>query len=314
MTAGGRTMRHLLEIDDLSRDELAHLCELALVPPVSLPPVLAGRGMACVFTKPSARTRSSTEMAVVQLGGYPVYITNDEVGIDQRESAEDIARTLACYHAGICARVHDHGVLERMAALDVVPVVNLLSDAGHPLQAIADVLTIQAELGSVKDKVVAYVGDANNVARSLALALGYLGGELHLASPPGYGFSPQDADRLARAEVPLVIAGRPEEAVAGADVVYTDTWTSMGQEAERVERLKAFEGFAVDERLMAVSPGSIFLHCLPAHRGEEVSAGVIDGPRSRVWVQAANRLAAIRAVLAWQHAAPPVQPEHRPAG
>lgn len=297
-------MRHLLEIDDLSPDELAQVCELALVPLASLPPVLAGRGVACVFTKPSARTRNSTEMAVVQLGGHPVYITDDEVGIDKRESAEDIARTMACYHAGICARVHDHGVLERMAALNLVPVVNLLSDTGHPLQAIADVLTIQAELGSVKDKVVAYVGDANNVARSLALAVGYLGGEFRLASPPGYGFNAEDADRLARAEVAPVLMGRPEEAVAGADVVYTDTWTSMGQEAERAERLKAFEGFAVDERLLAVSPRAIFLHCLPAHRGEEVTAGVIDGPRSRVWAQAANRLASIRAVLAWLHHQP----------
>jgi ornithine carbamoyltransferase len=297
-------MRHLLEIDDLSRDELAHLCELALVPPTSLEPVLAGRGMACVFTKPSARTRNSTEMAVVQLGGHPIYITDDEIGIDRRESAEDIARTLACYHAGICARVHDHAVLDRMAALDVVPIVNLLSDRGHPLQAIADVLTIRAELGSVKDRAVAYIGDANNVARSLALAVGFLGGEIRVASPPSYGFSPEDLDRIALAGVELVLADRPEEAVRGADVVYTDTWTSMGQEGERVQRLAAFEGFDVDERLMALSPGSIFLHCLPAHRGEEVTAGVIDGQQSRVWAQAANRLAAIRAVLAWLHREP----------
>jgi ornithine carbamoyltransferase len=292
-------MRHLLEIDDLNPDELEHLCELAVAPPASLPPVLAGRGMACVFTKPSARTRNSTEMAVVQLGGHPIYITDDEIGIDRRESAEDIARTLACYHAGICARVHDHEVLERMAALEVVPIVNLLSDRGHPLQAIADVVTIRAELGSVKGKVVAYVGDANNVARSLALAVGYLGGEIRVASPPGYGFSSDDSHRLALAGIELKLVDRPEEAVRGADVVYTDTWTSMGQEAERSERLAAFEGFDIGERLMALSPEAIFLHCLPAHRGEEVAAEVIDGHQSRIWLQAANRLAAIRAVLAW---------------
>lgn len=294
-------MRHLLEIDDLTADELAHLCELAVVPPDRLDPVLAGKGVACVFTKPSARTRNSTEMAVVQLGGHPVYITGDEIGIDTREPAEDVARTLACYHAGICARVHDHEVLERMAALDAVPIVNLLSDVGHPMQAIADVLTIQAELGSVKDKIVAYVGDANNVARSLALAVGFLGGETRVASPPGYVFNDTDRDRLAAANVEVVVTDRPDEAVAGADVVYTDVWTSMGQEGERTARLQAFEGFSVDDRLMNRSPGAMFLHCLPAHRGEEVAGSVIDGAQSRVWAQAANRLNAVRAVLTWLH-------------
>jgi ornithine carbamoyltransferase len=299
-------MRHLLEIDDLTPDELAQVCQLAQEPPERLGQPLAGRGVACVFTKPSARTRNSTEMAVVQLGGHPVYITGDEVGIDTRETAEDVAHTLACYHAGICARVHDHAVLERMAALDVVPVVNLLSDDGHPLQAIADVLTIQAELETVKDRTIAYVGDANNVARSLALAVGFLGGEIRVAAPPGYGFSPTDADRLAAAGVEVTMSARPEEAVAGADIVYTDVWTSMGQEAQRTERLEAFEGYSVDDRLMAAAPASsLFLHCLPAHRGEEVAASVIDGPRSRVWPQATNRLHAVRAVLAWLIGAEP---------
>ncbi len=293
-------MRHLLEVDDLTPDELAHICELAKIQPAEIAPLLQGRGMACVFTKPSARTRNSTEMAVVQLGGHPIYITGDEVGTDTRDTAADAARTVACYHAGICARVHDHQVLERMAAVDVVPIINLLSDEGHPLQAIADVVTIQAELGSVKDKVVTYVGDANNVARSLALAVGMLGGETRVAAPPGYGFRPEDTERLALAGVEVTMFDRPDEAVAGADVVYTDVWTSMGQEVEREERLKAFEGFSVDDRLMtAASSSSVFLHCLPAHRGEEVAASVIDGPQSRVWPQAANRLTAIRAVLVW---------------
>ena len=293
-------MRHVLEVDDLTPDELAHICELARVQPDAVDPVLRGQGVACVFTKPSARTRNSTEMAVVQLGGHPVYITGDEVGIDTRETAEDVARTLACYHAAICARVHDHQVLERMAGVGAVPVVNLLSDDGHPLQAIADVITIQAELGSVKDKVVAYIGDANNVARSLALAVGFLGGETRIASPPGYGFRPEDTERLAVAGVEVTLFDRPQEAVAGADIVYTDVWTSMGQEAERNHRLKAFEGYSVDDRLLGAAPSSaLFLHCLPAHRGEEVAASVIDGPRSRVWPQAANRLAAVRGVLLW---------------
>lgn len=291
--------RHLLEIDDLTPGELETICELAKQDPAGNGGLLVGQGVACVFTKPSARTRNSTEMAVVQLGGHPMYITDDEVGLDTRETVEDVGRTLACYHAAICARVHDHSVLERLAALDVVPVVNLLSDDAHPLQAIADVLTIDAELGSVKGRTVAYVGDANNVARSLALAVGYLGGEMRVAAPPGYGFGDEDLERLSVAGVDVQLFDRPNEAVTGADVVYTDTWTSMGQEAERVERLKAFEGFSVDERLMAAAGEAVFLHCLPAHRGEEVAAAVIDGDRSRVWGQAANRLAAIRGVLLW---------------
>ncbi|MGF1600171.1 MAG: ornithine carbamoyltransferase [Acidimicrobiales bacterium] len=292
-------MRHLLEIDDLTPQELRHLCDLAVVPPADLEQTLARQGVACVFTKPSARTRNSTEMAVVQLGGHPVYITADEVGIDTRETAEDVARTFACYHRVLCARVHDHRVLERMAALDVLPVVNLLSDDGHPLQALADILTIEAEYGTIEGRVVTYVGDANNVARSLTLAVGYLGGEMRVASPPGYGFSEVDAGRLRVAGVDVALFDRPAEAIDGADVIYTDTWISMGQEAERADRLRAFEGFMVDERLMAAAGHAVFLHCLPAHRGEEVSDAVLDGDRSRIWNQAANRLAAVRAVLAW---------------
>jgi ornithine carbamoyltransferase len=150
---------------------------------------------------------------------------------------------------------------------------------------------------------VAYVGDANNVARSLALAVAYLGGEVRLASPPGYGFSVADTERLAVAGVEVLTLDRPGEAVAGADVIYTDTWTSMGREAERDERLKAFEGFTVDERLLATAPEAVVMHCLPAHRGEEVAGSVLDGGRSRVWAQAANRLPAVRGVLLWLYQA-----------
>jgi ornithine carbamoyltransferase len=308
-------VRHLLEIDDLTPAELEQICELATLGADEGERLLAGRGIACIFTKPSARTRSSTELAVVQLGGHPLYITGDEIGIDTRETAEDVARTLACYHAGICARVHDHRVLERMAAVDVVPVVNLLSDEAHPLQAIADVLTIRSQLGGVKDRVVAFVGDANNVARSLALAVGYLGGEVRVASPPGYRFSPADLERLAVAGVEVQVVDRPTEAVAGADVIYTDTWISMGQEAERSRRLEAFEGYSVDERLLAAAPAhAVVMHCLPAHRGEEISAGVLDGERSRIWEQAANRLPAIRGVLRWLLPGRELHQSHQAAG
>ena len=289
-------MRHLLEIDDLTPDELAEVLRRAEAPEPDR--VLAGLGMALVFEKPSARTRNSMEMAVVQLGGHPTTIRAEEVGFDVRESVEDVGRTLACYHAAIGARVFDHGVVERLAALDVFPVVNLLSDAAHPMQALADLLTIGQELGRL-DVTVAYVGDANNVARSLALAVLMVGGRFRISSPPGHRFSDVDADRIAALGA-IEVCDRPDEAVAGAQVVYTDVWTSMGQESERDARLKAFEGYTIDERLLAgAADDHIVLHCLPAHRGEEVAAEVVDGPRSRIWVQAANRMHAARGLLWW---------------
>lgn len=292
-------MRHLLEVDDLTPDELRTIVDLAKRPAEELGPVLARQGVACYFEKPSSRTRNSTELAVAQLGGHPVYITRDEVGIGTRESVEDVTRTLACYHRVICARVFDHELLEQMAGLDVVPIVNLLSDGAHPLQAIADVITIENESGPIAGRTVTYVGDSNNVTRSLALAVGMLGGSVRVSSPPGHRFGDVDLDRLAAAGVAIEYVDRPEEAVAGASVVYTDTWVSMGQEAEREARLKAFEGYSVDESLMSVNPDAVFLHCLPAHRNEEATDGVLDGPQSRIWAQATNRLHAARAALSW---------------
>ena len=181
-------MRHLLEVDDLTRAELARVLDLAVDP--SPPRVLEGRGMGLVFEKPSARTRNSMEMAVVQLGGHPVYIQASEVGLDTRESVEDVTRTLACYHATIGARVFAHSTVERMAAMDLVPIVNMLSDGAHPLQALADVLTMRQLLGDLAGRTVTYVGDANNVFRSLGLAAGMLGMEVRFAGPPGYRSTP----------------------------------------------------------------------------------------------------------------------------
>jgi ornithine carbamoyltransferase len=186
-----------------------------------------------------------------------------------------------------------------MAALDAAPIVNLLSDGAHPLQAITDVTTMEAELGSLEGQTVAWVGDSNNVTRSLALAVGMLGGRLRISSPPGHRFSDLDLDRLATAGADVSYVDRPPDAVRGAVAVNADTWVSMGQEGERTERLRAFEGMIVDEELMALAPEAIFLHCLPAHRGEEVTDGVLDGAQSRVWAQATNRLHAARAVLQW---------------
>jgi len=191
-------------------------------------------------------------------------------------------------------------VLQRMMAVAEVPVINLLCDEGHPMQALADVLTITQLLGDVAGRTVAYVGDANNVCRSLALAVGMLGGRMTIASPVGYAMTASDLDRLSRAGVRPELSERPEDAVAGADVVYTDTWTSMGQETEAAARRAAFAGFTVDDALMDhAADGAIFLHCLPAHRGEEVSSEVLDGPRSQVWRQAENRMHAARGLLAW---------------
>ena len=290
-------MRHLLDIDDLGPAGLAEVLALARLTPPPRP--LEGKGVALLFEKPSARTRNSMEMAVVGLGGHPLTIRPDEVGIDTRETAEDVARTLACYHAIIAARVFDHGVLERMAAVSDVPVVNMLSDAAHPLQALADLLTIEDEFGA--DRVrVAYVGDANNVARSLVLACALAGHEIAVASPAGFAFSDADLARFAAVGAQPELVEDPRAAVAGAQVVYTDVWASMGQESEAAARRAAFAGYTVDEAMLAAAePDAVFLHCLPAHRGEEVSAAVVDGPRSRVWPQAANRMVAARGALAW---------------
>lgn len=283
-------VRHFLEVDDLTPDELTTVLGLAARPFGALGHPLAGQGVALLFEKPSARTRHSTEMAVVQLGGHPVTARGDEVGLDVRESAEDVARTLACYHGAICARVFEHAKLERMAAVSTVPVLNLLSDASHPFQAVADLLTIVQEHGGVAGRTLAFVGDGNNVARSLAVAGAMVGMRVVVASPPGYELAGTTAE----------LTNDPAEAVRGADVVYTDVWASMGQEAEVADRKRAFDGFMVDDGLMGLAaPGAVFLHCLPAHRGEEVAESVLEGPRSRVWPQAANRMHAARALLAF---------------
>jgi ornithine carbamoyltransferase len=302
----GAVTRHLLEVDDLSPAELNDVLDLA-EPSVGLGRPMAGRGVALLMEKPSVRTRSSTEMAVFSLGGHPVTIRAEEVGLDSRESVEDVARTLGCYHSVIGARVNQHTTLVRMAraldaAGDPVPVVNLLSDQGHPCQALADLLTLRQLLGTLAGHTVAYIGDANNVCRSLALAGVMAGMHVRVASPDGFALSQADQERAAASGVggTLTLVSRPEEAVEGADALATDVWTSMGQEPEAETRRRAFQGFCVDEHLLSLAaPGVAVLHCLPAHRGEEISAGVLDGPHSVVWRQAANRMHAMRGLLAW---------------
>ncbi len=283
-------MNHLLSLDDLSPENLLDI--LALSQQRNVPRVLEGKGVALYFEKPSARTRNSMEMATVQLGGHPVYLQPAELGIGTRESVADIARTLACFHGLIAARVFDHALLDELADASPVPVLNMLSGRDHPLQALADLLTIKQLVGHVEGAKVTYVGDGNNnVARSLAQGCAKLGAELTIASPAGFG--------LAGAPQATRLVEDPIATVDGADIIYTDVWVSMGQDAEAADRAAALAPYQVDEALMARAPNAWFLHCLPARRGEEVTAGVIDGPRSAVWRQAENRMHSARGAMAW---------------
>ena len=274
-------MKHLLSIRDLSRADLEWILAASEQP---YPRPLEGKGVALYFEKPSARTRNSMELATAQLGGHPVYIQKDELGVGTRETVADVTRTLACYHSIIAARVFDHGLLEQMAAINAAPVLNMLSATDHPLQALADLLTIKQLLGRLESVRVAFIGEGNNVSRSLAEACALVGAEFVIASPPGHGLEGSITD--------------PDEAVEGADIVYSDVWVSMGDE-DSEERRAAFEPYQVDEALMARSRNGWFLHCLPARRGEEVTAHVIDGPRSAVWRQAENRMHSARGAMLW---------------
>jgi ornithine carbamoyltransferase len=276
-------VKHLLSIRDLTAADLEWILAASEQPH---PRPLEGKGVALYFEKPSARTRNSMELATAQLGGHPVYIQKDELGVGSRESVADVTHTLACYHAIIAGRVFDHGLLEQMAAVNAAPVLNMLSGTDHPLQALADLLTIKQILGKLEGAKVAFIGEGNNVSRSLAEACALAGAEFVIASPEGYGL--EGARQFTD----------PHEAVEGADIVYTDVWVSMGGE-DSAERRSAFEPYQVDEALMALAPNAHFLHCLPARRGEEVTAPVIDGPRSAVWRQAENRMHTARGAMLW---------------
>jgi ornithine carbamoyltransferase len=289
--------RSFLEIDDLSYGEVIDVLDRAEQGPGA---IYAGRTVGLYFEKPSLRTRHSSEAAIVQLGGHPVTFFANEIGPASREPLTDIARVLSGYHAVLAGRVFDHATLETLASVATIPIINLLSDRAHPCQALADLLTMRQDFGELEGRTVAWLGDFNNVARSLAIGATMLGMRVRIASPGGYGPTDEDLDRIAaQGPAPLVTA-RPEEAVEGAWAVHTDTWTSMGQEDEAEARRRAFEGFAVDDKLMELAmPGALFMHCLPAHRGEEVWASVIDGPQSRVIPQAHNRMHAFRGLLSW---------------
>ena len=295
--------RDLLSIADLTPDELDFLIQSALsLKRDGSQPLLEGRTIAMLFEKPSLRTRVSFEVGMKQLGGSAIYLSQAEVGLGQREPVEDVARVLSRYVSAIVARTYAQSSLEDLAAAADVPVINALSDNEHPCQALADLLTIYEKKGRLAGVTIAFIGDGNNVSASLALAAGLAGAEFRIASPAGYSL-PANILTSARAS-----AGRtggaietleaPEAAARGADIVYTDVWTSMGQEASWHERVEAFQGYQVDEALMALArPDAIFMHDLPAHRGEEIDNAVIEGPQSVVFDQAENRLHAQKALL-----------------
>ena len=295
--------RDLISIADLSADELEVVLSVAArLKRDGSPRALEGQTLALLFEKPSLRTRVSFEVAMQQLGGHSVYLSQSEVGLGQREPVADVARVLSRYVQGIVARTYAQQTLADLAEHASVPVINALSDEEHPCQALADLLTIRERKGEIRGVRIAFVGDGNNVAASLAQASALAGAQFTIASPPGYRLPEQvmiEVEASARASGGSFRALQsPKEAVQGADVVYTDVWTSMGQEQSYQERQQAFAAYRVTPELMALArPDAIFMHDLPAHRGEETVQEVIEGPQSVVFDQAENRLHAQRAVL-----------------
>lgn len=266
------------------------------------PQHLPGRILGLIFEKPSLRTRVSFEAAIAQLGGAAIFLREKDVGMGVRESIADFARVISQYLDVLAVRTFAHGTIEELASYATIPIINALSDSAHPCQAMGDMLTLREACGKLEGIKLVFVGDGNNVARSVAVASALFGVEFVLASPPDYEFPADFRQRFAKhfPGVPLRVEHDPNAALAKADAVYTDVWASMGQEHEAELRRAAFEPFQVNEKLLA-SAGreTIFLHCLPARRGEEVTPDVLDGPRSRVIVQAANRLHFQKALLMW---------------
>jgi ornithine carbamoyltransferase len=297
--------RDLLSIGDLSRDELEAVLSLALRlkrNPEGSAGALQGQTLALLFEKPSLRTRVSFDVAMQQLGGHAIYLNQAEVGLGQREPVADVARVLSRYVQGIAARTYEQQTLTALAEHASAPVINALSDEEHPCQALADLLTILEQRGTLRDVRIAFIGDGNNVAASLAQGAVMAGAHFAIASPAGYRLS--EAVQIEVEGYGQASGGSfrqiesPQEAVRQADVVYTDVWTSMGQEDAYERRLQAFAGYRVTAELMSQArPDAIFMHDLPAHRGEEITDDVIEGPQSVVFDQAENRLHAQRAVL-----------------
>jgi ornithine carbamoyltransferase len=300
--------RDLLSAADVSRSEVEHLferaaelkCEFRETRRHAQPP-LVGRTLAMLFQRPSLRTRVTFEAGMTQLGGHAIYLTNDVV-LGARESVRDVARNLERYVDGIVVRTGPHEVVAELAAHAAVPVINGLTLREHPCQALADLFTLRERFGNLDGVVVAFVGDGNNVYHSLALLGATLGLEVRLAHPTGYGPNPRIIERAEALAAEhggrLTFATEPADVVGGAAVVYTDAWTSMGQEAETEERRDAFARYQVNSRLLATAgPDAVVMHCLPAHRGEEITSDVMDGPQSIIFEQSENRLHVQKALL-----------------
>jgi ornithine carbamoyltransferase len=298
--------RHVLTLFELSSEEILRVFAISKELKENLQhglrePLLPGRVMAMLFEKPSLRTRVSFETALAHLGGTALFLGAD-VGWGKRESTADFAQVLSQYVDVVVCRTTAHARIEELARYCGCPVINGLTDTAHPCQALADLFTLDEIHSPLAGKRLAYIGDANNVARSLAICCGKLGVELAIASPRQYSFDRDFLDQLAREvpEVKLLQTEDPREAVRGAVGVYTDVWTSMGQEAQSEDRKRALAAYQVNSSLMEHAPeGAVFLHCLPAHRGEEVTDEVIDGHYSAVLVQAANRMHVQKGLLAW---------------
>ncbi len=296
--------RDLLSVSDLSPEEIQSLIEQALVMKRGDTPfVLAGKALALLFEKPSLRTRVSFEMAMHQLGGHAIYLSPDEVGLGKRESIPDIARVLSRYVDGVAARTFSHQTLLILAEHSSLPVINALSDLEHPCQVLADFLTIYEKKGELARLTLAFIGDGNNVANSLLLAASLTGMNYSIASPPDYEIRneilKQSRGFAVLSGSQILLTNEPYKAVRNADVVYADVWTSMGQEAEAAKRRLAFSDYQVNEKLLSLAKGdALFMHPLPAHHGEEISAGLLDSAQSVVFDQAENRLHLQKALLA----------------
>jgi ornithine carbamoyltransferase len=292
--------RHFLAITHLSPPELERRHDQAARMKRGEYPdrPLAGRTLGMIFAKSSTRTRVSFEVGAFQLGGHALFLSARDIQLGRGEPIRDTARVLSRYLDGIMIRTYDHADVEELARYASIPVINGLTDLLHPCQVLADLLTVREAFGGWQGKVVAWIGDGNNMANSWLNAAGTLGFELRLACPERYHPNPAILERNRRL-TSVVLTDDPREAIRGAHVVNTDVWASMGQEEEQEERARAFQGYIVDAGLMRLAePGAIFLHCLPAHRGEEVAEEVIEGPQSRVWNQAENRLHVQKSLMA----------------
>ncbi|HEY7635511.1 MAG TPA: ornithine carbamoyltransferase [Gemmatimonadales bacterium] len=292
--------RHFLAIPDFSKAELVAVFDLAakMKRGEYTEKPLTGKTLGMIFAKSSTRTRVSFEVGAFQLGGHALFLSSRDIQLGRGEPIRDTARVLSRYLDGIMIRTYDHRDVEELACYSTIPVINGLTDLLHPCQVLADLLTVREELGGWEDKVIAWVGDGNNMANSWINAAGSLGFELRLACPKGYEPDEEILQRN-RKKARITLTTNPRDAVRGAHVVNTDVWASMGQEEEQAQRAVAFRGSIVDAELMQLAErGAIFLHCLPAHRGEEVSEEVLEGPQSRVWNQAENRLHVQKALMA----------------